>query len=730
MDQTNKELDFLRTTIKVLEQENAQLSERAEDAMLLGLVAEAIQGITDPMEVLQNVLERVSILKDYPFVTCARRVGSVVERICSYSLFTDDETVGYPIELSNEIEKEIAYGPYICNETGRLKTSFTGGRFTPSTIVLIPFTCHDFGQSLFILFDREGSSQEPGTSGIFLLDQIVNMTTRCLDNLFLTRQLDQLNASLEERIKQKTNDLQDSHKLVQAANERFGAVLDGLDAYIYVVDMESYEVLYVNRKFKEAFPLAQVGRQCYNVLKNHTYPCPECRIAELLDNMSIADYVVVSEAWDDLLGQWLLKREKVISWPNVSLAKLTIATDISGIKQAEEAREKMQQSLQQAQKMEAVGVLAGSVAHDLNNILSGIVSYPDLLLANLPDDSKLRQPLETIQTAGKKAAAIVRDLLTLARRGLKVEETVDLGTIVQEYVNSVECQALFRDNKNVTLHAQKNSKEYPLLGSSVHLSNILMNLVTNAVEAMSDDGGNVSIKLDIVPLTTQPEGFNDWRLGDYVKLTVSDTGMGIPKHLQQRIFEPFYSGKKLHNSGTGLGLAIVWGTVMDHKGFVVIESEEGKGTSFIVFLPCLGRESAVQQVPVIHDPVKGKGEKILVVDDVENQRQIASDILNHLGYSVALVESGERAVDYLKNSSADVVLLDMIMSPGIDGLETCKRILEIFPDQKIVIVSGFSQADRIEEVRRLGVTQYVSKPYSLLHISEAVDKSLSDYEAS
>ncbi len=725
MDDSQKEIEFLRTTIEVLEQENSQLSERAEDAMLLGLVAEAIQGITDPKEILYSVLERISILKDFPFVTCGKCVGATVEPICSYSLFTDDEFAGYPIIITPEIEKEIADGPYVCQVEGQLETDFTGIKFKASTAVIIPFSCYDFGESLFLFFDREGSNSETVSSGIFLLDQIVNMTTRCLDNLFLTRELDRINAGLEERIKQKTTDLIESNLSLQAAHERFGAVLDGIDAYIYVVNMESYEILYLNRKAIEAYPRARIGLKCYKDLKCYDYPCSYCRIPDLLKNTASPDYVIVWENWDAELQSWVLNREKVVSWPQVSLAKLAITTDISDIKRAEEERERMQQSLQQAQKMEAVGVLAGSVAHDLNNILSGIVSYPDLLLANLSDDSDMRQPLETIQTAGKKAAAIVRDLLALARRGLKVEDVVDLGTIVHDYINSVEWQTLQRNNQNITLTAPQDAKGYLILGSSAHLSNILMNLVTNAVEAMSNDGGFISVELETVTLTTQPQGFNEWRAGDYVRLTVSDTGSGIPESIQQRIFEPFYSGKKLHSSGTGLGLAIVWGTVIDHKGFVSIESEEGKGTSFIVLLPCLGQEAEVQHVMIDREPVKGSGQSILIVDDIENQRQIATDILLHLGYSVESVESGEAAVNYLQHNSADVVLLDMIMPPGIDGLETCKRILGFSPDQKIVIVSGYSQADRIDEVRRLGVSQYVSKPYSLLNISEAIDKVLS-----
>lgn len=389
-----------------------------------------------------------------------------------------------------------------------------------------------------------------------------------------------------------------------------------------------------------------------------------------------------------------------------------------------EERQEAQARLAHAQKMEAIGTLAGGVAHDLNNILSGIVTYPDLLLLSLPKDSTLLKPIETIRTSGKKAAAIVQDLLTLARRGVKVSEEIDLQQLIEDYLGSPECLELLRNHPRVDIHFDPQDESFLMTGSPVHLSKTIMNLMSNAVEACVD-GGAIDIRLDEIYLDSRPADFNQWREGPYLRLTISDTGIGIPPKYLDRIFEPFYSRKVMGRSGTGLGMAVVWGTVEDHKGLITVASKEGEGTTFQLFFPA-GCESATSlaQTDWNEDQFRGYGQTILVVDDSEEQRQIASDILEHLGYISTSVASGEAAVQYLRQHSADLILLDMLMAPGIDGLETYKQILSFRNNQKAVIASGYSQAAPIEEARALGVAEYVLKPYTVRRIGRAVFNAL------
>ncbi|MDO9110308.1 MAG: ATP-binding protein, partial [Desulfatirhabdiaceae bacterium] len=389
---------------------------------------------------------------------------------------------------------------------------------------------------------------------------------------------------------------------------------------------------------------------------------------------------------------------------------------------AKENRE-LQERLSRSQKMEALGLLAGGVAHDLNNVLSGIVSYPDLLLMDLPENSPLRKPILTIQSSGQKAAAIVQDLLTLARRGVASSDVLNLNEIVSEYLSSPEHEMLLSHHRSVHVVTQLNPRLLLIKGSAIHLKKSVMNLVSNAAEAQPD-GGSIAIKTENRYLDTPLKGYETVKEGDYVVLTVADTGTGISPIDLPRIFEPFYSRKVMGRSGTGLGMAVVWGTAQDHGGYIHVESVEGKGSAFELYFP-VSRETLIRNpgnVPI--EDYMGNGESILVVDDMPEQREIASGILTRLGYSVILASGGEAAISYLKTHSADLIILDMIMEPGMDGLKTFRKIITINPEQRAVITSGFSENDRVREVQSLGAGQYIRKPYTLEKIGLAVKNEL------
>jgi PAS domain S-box-containing protein len=398
-------------------------------------------------------------------------------------------------------------------------------------------------------------------------------------------------------------------------------------------------------------------------------------------------------------------------------------TDITLRKLAEDENKKLQLRLQRAEKMEALGVLAGGVAHDLNNVLCGLVSYPEFLLLDLPEDSPLRVPILTIESSGKKAAAIVQDLLTLARRGVAVTEVTNLNDVISEYLGSLEFEKLKKFHPNTEIDINLDEDLFNITGSPVHLSKTVMNLVSNAAEA-SPDGGHISISTKNQYVDQVISGYEDVMEGDYVVLTVADQGIGISSEDKEKIFEPFYSKKVMGRSGTGLGMAVVWGSVKDHKGYINVVSEVGKGTKFILYFPVTREETEKYDADISIEKLLGKGEEILVIDDVQEQRDIASMLLTKLGYSVTTVSSGEKAVEYMKTGSADLLILDMIMDPGIDGLQTYKNILELHSGQKAIIASGFSETDRVKEAHKLGAGQYVRKPYALKQLGIAVRTEL------
>jgi CheY-like chemotaxis protein len=246
-----------------------------------------------------------------------------------------------------------------------------------------------------------------------------------------------------------------------------------------------------------------------------------------------------------------------------------------------------------------------------------------------------------------------------------------------------------------------------------------MNLFSNAMEAMPN-GGLLTVKTSNCYLDRPIQGYDHVREGDYAVLAVSDTGVGIPAADLKRIFEPFYTKKVMGRSGTGLGLSVVWGTVKDHNGYIDVQSEIGKGTTLTLYFPVTGEPVSEQGVSIPVSDYMGSGETILVVDDVEGQRDLAVRMLSKLNYRVTSVVSGEEAVVYMKSNKVDLIVLDMIMDPGIDGMEAYRQILEIHPRQKAIIVSGFAETDRVNEVQTLGVGAYVRKPYIMERLGVAV----------
>jgi signal transduction histidine kinase/ActR/RegA family two-component response regulator len=389
----------------------------------------------------------------------------------------------------------------------------------------------------------------------------------------------------------------------------------------------------------------------------------------------------------------------------------------------EEVRRALEGKLQLAQRMESVGKLAGGVAHDLNNTLGSIIGYPELILMDLPIDSQIRKPLETIKKTGMKAAAIVNDMLTLTRNGVTETRVFDLNSVIDEYFKSPEFDQLMVFHPEAQIEIKLDKVPLNVRGSFYHLSKVVMNLVSNAAEAMPQ-GGKIAISTDRQVVDNKAVAESRIDEGEYAVLRVIDTGVGIPKGDLEKIFEPFYTKKTMGRSGTGLGMTVVWNSIKEHNGHIEVESVEGNGTRFTIYIPLTYEDATAERPVSSYEDSLGRGESILVVDDVPEQREIAVRILSQMGYNVRAVGSGEEAIAYLSHASVDLLILDMIMDPGIDDLETYKKVLEIHPGQKAIITSGFSQTLRIKEALSLGVGAYLKKPYLYSQIGHVVRTEL------
>ncbi len=386
----------------------------------------------------------------------------------------------------------------------------------------------------------------------------------------------------------------------------------------------------------------------------------------------------------------------------------------------EREQQGLQDRLERAERMESLGILAGGVAHDLNNLLGPVVGYSELILAQMSGDDRTGQRVRKIGKSAQDAADVIQDLLTLARRGRYDMVPTKVNDIVKDYVDSPSFEKLSESHPEVDVNVELDESIDMIMGSSAHLAKVVMNLIVNAFDAMPD-GGALSVTSSQRWVEKLASGHEGVVPSDYVLLRIRDSGMGIDAKDLARIFEPYYSKKKMGTSGSGLGLSVVYGVVKDHKGYYDILSEPGDGAEFILYFPVTDVEEIAE--PVQADDFSGT-ETVLVVDDVEEQRVMASEILSSLGYQVQVASGGKDAIEYLRHNTVDLALLDMIMEPGFDGLDTYREIVKLHPDQKAVVVSGFSATERVEEMRRLGAGDYVRKPYSIASLGKAVRDEL------
>lgn len=400
------------------------------------------------------------------------------------------------------------------------------------------------------------------------------------------------------------------------------------------------------------------------------------------------------------------------------LAILINALEVSGKKQAT-----LEKKLVQLEKLNNMGILAGSVAHDLNNILSGIATYPEVLLMEEGLSPRMRQGLSIIKDSGQKASSVVSDLLTISRGAKREMEVLNINSVIERYMGAADFDKIKDTYQQVQIEVVLAPELRNIKGSYFHIEKAVMNLIVNgAQEAAQREAGQVTISTANHRVEDSVEGGADLPSGDYVMLSVADNGSGIPEEYREKIFDPFFTKKAMGRSGTGLGLTVVWNTVQDHQGKVrVVSSKEG--SRFELFFPAwdelvqTGKNNSLAEI-------KGQGQRILIVDDLANQRKIAGTILKNLGYQVFAAADGMEAVAFVRENPVDLLVLDMVMEPSISGLETYQRIKKIYPGQKAILVSGHSKSEEVLMAQDLGAGAFVKKPYTIVEMGIAVKEEL------
>jgi PAS domain S-box-containing protein len=399
---------------------------------------------------------------------------------------------------------------------------------------------------------------------------------------------------------------------------------------------------------------------------------------------------------------------------------VAVFSDLREKNEIEKQKHKLQQRLERAEKMEALGLMAGGVAHDLNNMFGPLVGYPDLLLMELPEDSPLRIYVQRIGQAARDASDVIQDLLTLARRGRYELEPVVLNNIVKSFIESPTFEKYKYEHGNVTIEVELEKKSPNIMGSHLHLYKAIMNLIVNGFEAMPS-GGRLKVSTSHEVLTKLHSGYDKIEPGEYQLLRIKDTGVGIDREEIPKMFEPYYSKKTMGSSGSGLGLAIVYGIVKDHHGYYDVFSETGKGTEFVLYFPTT-REKSLK--PIVPDDQYAGSERILVVDDDHLQQELIGELLKRLGYKVTTVSNGHEAIKYLTRNEVELVILDMILETDYNGFSVFRDIQKINPDQKCLVISGFSPTDQVFEMQNRGAGSFIRKPFDQGTLARAVRAEL------
>ncbi len=523
-----------------------------------------------------------------------------------------------------------------------------------------------------------------------------------------------LQESIEEKINSLNNEIYKREKIeertrllatvVEEANEGICIInLDGLVTYVNSawVKMhgfqsadeiigQNFKIFYTEEQYEEdvaaCLDKARTQRWCY------------AEITHLHQGGS---------TFDTEINIILLNAEKIQAPCMVILAQ-----DIT-------ERKSIEERLRHSQKMDAIGQLAGGVAHDFNNMLGGIMGAAELLKRSSNLGEKEKRYIDMLINSSERAADLTAKLSAFGRKGKTESKAVDIATVVSNTLGIV--RQTF--NKNITVTTAMEAAETIVIGDHTGLQNALLNLCINASQAMPD-GGHLTIATRNIQLGSDDCNTLPFAIepGKYVDIEVTDTGSGVDEDDIEHIFEPFFTTKKV-GKGTGLGLASVYGMIEEHRGAITVSSEKGHGTSFHLMLPC--SDEVINSKPDnFEDSQIHASGRILLVDDEDVIRTTGKALLEEIGYTVVTADNGRAGVDIFKKSPAefDIIILDMIM-PEMNGTEAFYAIKEIDPDAKIFVASGYTKNEKLDELEKHGLCGFIHKPFKLNKLIKLIARS-------
>lgn len=489
-----------------------------------------------------------------------------------------------------------------------------------------------------------------------------------------------------------------AEKALTESHERFITVMDSMDATIYVSDVKTHEILYMNQHMEDLFGGSFEGEICHRAFRDESEPCHNCNIRKLIDADGNPSGVEVWEGYNIKTNQWYINCDRVIKWIDGRLVKMQVATDITKLKSMEE-------QLRQSQKMEAIGTLAGGIAHDFNNILYPLIGYTELLKEDLPVGSSSREFTEEIFHAAFRLKELVKQILAFSRQNDKELKPIKLQPVIREALK------LIRSSIPATIEIRQDIDPVcnVVLADPTEIHQIIMNLSTNAYHAMEDTGGTLQVILKQIHLEKGRLALSQLQAGQYAHLVITDTGVGIKNEIMDKLFDPYFTTKKV-GKGTGLGLSVVQGIVKNSNGDIHIQSEPGKGTEIHLYLPIANQHLMDDREDFQEKIGEGSGE-ILLVDDEAVIVRMEEQMLTRMGYSVTTRTSSLEALQAFRANPGkfDLVMTDLTM-PNMTGIQLADEMRKIRPKIPVVICTGYSARLNNEMIEELNLQGLLVKP--------------------
>lgn len=506
--------------------------------------------------------------------------------------------------------------------------------------------------------------------------------------------------------------------VLRTAQERFLTVLDSIDSTIYVADMETYEILFMNKYMIESFGRDMTGEICWDVFRGNSGPCAHCSNDQLVDQNGEPSGVYIWQDKNPITDKWYIYHDRAIEWTDRRLVRLQIAMDITDFK-------RMEEELLQSHKLEAIGTLAGGVAHEFNNILSIIIGNIDQVLNDYPERNSGYDSLEEIKTAGLRAKDIVSRLLAFSRKTGEQLKPVKIGPVIKDSLK------FLRPTLPVTIDIRQDIQvmDSTVLADPTQINQVMINLCVNASNAMEETGGTLEINVVKVRLGDDSiNSYPDLADGDYVKISVSDTGPGVAPEIIDRIFDPYFTTNEL-GKDSGMGLAVVQGIVKNHNGAIYVDSPPGQGATFTMLFPLIAQKP-VMEVKTI-DKIPCGNETVLIVDDEEAIAKLTGRMLERLGYSVEIRINPVEAFDLFQFNPEgfDLVITDMTM-PQMTGATLSKKLKSIRADIPVIICTGYSALINEQKAKELGIAAYIIKPVIMEEIARTIRKVLDESRGS